>query len=454
MWPNMVSGSSSRICLFDILQADRNNGTSSHTKKPSISEFDPLAELVASTSSSSSKAPVFHTPVPSSPVQVHSRRFSSGRGISNVASPTSPEFGSFVQASAVDDDPLLGAMDSLIDAPPNLDKEHSALTAPSKNEFDRFAEEAKARNESNERRLLDELRKHDSDPLSWLGKSDSNKADEEEKRGLEDEGSTSNLISALREAGSTPIDLTTPRTEDAPFSTTPKSEHVHDQPSLARATSDTSLHDTRSRAPSHLTPSSPLSTSSLGTSFARGWMSTLLSSSHAASASSSPSSVLGSHSPDAPSPQPEGALSTSPTQSRLQALFSRTSTQPLSSARTPSPSSMRHARFMTDGHLPTHAATLPVSLPSGIPTASALAAPGSSPFASHAYIPPSGAPGFAGDRNWNTSGFEFDESKSMRTSVSLQGRRAPTTPVLDVSLAYSVSSVSAFLFVRANLTSG
>ncbi len=57
-----------------------------------------------------------------------------------------------------------------------------------------------------------------------------------------------------------------------------------------------------------------------------------------------------------------------------------------------------------------------------------------SPFASHAFVPPSGAPGFTGDRKWN-KGFEFDKTQVERKSVRLNGRREMTVPVLTVEIA-------------------
>ena len=170
-------------------------------------------------------------------------------------------------------------------------------------------------------------------------------------------------------------------------------------------------------------------------------MSTLLSSAHAAPVSSSASSALGTHSPSAPQDHPASGLPSSPTQSRLQSLFSRSLTQSPPSNRTPSPSSFRHSRFMTEGHLPTHAATLPATLSPVLPTANLAAPTGPSPFASHTYVPPSGAPGFTGDKNWNSAGFEFDESKGTRKSIVLQGRRDPTILVLNSALADSVSII-------------
>ncbi|KAH9900705.1 TLD-domain-containing protein [Cubamyces lactineus] len=56
------------------------------------------------------------------------------------------------------------------------------------------------------------------------------------------------------------------------------------------------------------------------------------------------------------------------------------------------------------------------------------------PFASHTFVPPSGAPGFTGDRQWN-KGFEYDKTQVERKSVRLVGRKDMTTPILTVEIA-------------------
>lgn len=63
----------------------------------------------------------------------------------------------------------------------------------------------------------------------------------------------------------------------------------------------------------------------------------------------------------------------------------------------------------------------------------------SSPFAPHIFIPPSGAPGFAGDYSWNKSGFVFDENDSHLRRLKLEGRKESTTPVLKLEIAEQVS---------------
>ena len=76
-----------------------------------------------------------------------------------------------------------------------------------------------------------------------------------------------------------------------------------------------------------------------------------------------------------------------------------------------------------------------------------------SPFAAHSYVPPSGAPGFMGDREWNTGGFEFEDEgiakrrgriksrSGVGKGVKLVGRRESTIDVLDEALADEVRSI-------------
>lgn len=59
------------------------------------------------------------------------------------------------------------------------------------------------------------------------------------------------------------------------------------------------------------------------------------------------------------------------------------------------------------------------------------------PFAAHPYLPPSGAPGFTGDRTWD-KGFQFDREDVERASIKLLGRKEVTTSVLTVAMADKV----------------
>lgn len=66
------------------------------------------------------------------------------------------------------------------------------------------------------------------------------------------------------------------------------------------------------------------------------------------------------------------------------------------------------------------------------------------PFGTQVYVPPSGAPGFNGDKGWNKGGFEFDEEGVERKrgvekrSVLLLGRKESTEAVLTGDVADEV----------------
>lgn len=62
------------------------------------------------------------------------------------------------------------------------------------------------------------------------------------------------------------------------------------------------------------------------------------------------------------------------------------------------------------------------------------------PFSSQIFTPPSGAPGYTGDRQWNKSNFEFDTERERvsKKSIKLTGRKEMTTPVLTVEQADAV----------------
>lgn len=85
------------------------------------------------------------------------------------------------------------------------------------------------------------------------------------------------------------------------------------------------------------------------------------------------------------------------------------------------------------------------------------------PFANVPYIPPSGAPGFAGDRGWDTGGFAADwdeegiaaeeerraqerEKKKVKRVVKLNGRREETAGVLTRGLGDAVSCIHSLDF--------
>ncbi|GJJ13976.1 hypothetical protein Clacol_008233 [Clathrus columnatus] len=67
-----------------------------------------------------------------------------------------------------------------------------------------------------------------------------------------------------------------------------------------------------------------------------------------------------------------------------------------------------------------------------------------SPFAPHTFVPPSGAPGFAGDYSWNQSGFDFNDNDPHLRRLKLEGRRESTSPILTLDLAEQIDKVVDF----------
>lgn len=387
---------------------------------------DPFSVLTA-TSTVTRASPrnpnsIFEVPAPSSPVQVHKHarrpRHSSGSRADD-GTPASPEFGSFVSVEAVND-PL-----QPLEFSPDFPSVEPVPASPS-GFFDKLKEEAKQRSEMNERRVLSDLKHADeNDPLQWL----SNAARSSSVVGpdcetLPHEDGADLLSSALKEAGSTLIDLTTPLTKVSP--TLPIGLNMR-SPSLdiTNSSSESTKEQVQNMSPS--------------TTLSRSWMSSFISSPRPSPSTSS--SVLVSYSPPstpAIDSQDKGSEGLSPTQSTLHALFSRAQharTLP-TAVSSIVPSSRKHARQATDT-LTTFSST---SVPPGISP---------SPFAAHPFIPPSGAPGFTGDHNWNTQGFDFDET-TLKRQFRLIGRKEGTSPVLDIELADLVSLILllyAFLYL-------
>ncbi|KAH9926650.1 TLD-domain-containing protein [Epithele typhae] len=93
--------------------------------------------------------------------------------------------------------------------------------------------------------------------------------------------------------------------------------------------------------------------------------------------------------------------------------------------------SISSSRFSTISHSaphtrhPTHSESVDAAITHG------------TPFGSHVFVPPTGAPGFAGDRQWD-KGFDFDRAQVERRSVRLVGRKDMTSAVLSIGLADTV----------------
>ncbi|KAJ3482355.1 hypothetical protein NLI96_g7033 [Meripilus lineatus] len=360
---------------------------------------------------------------------------------------TDSDFGAFVSVPATEDPLLL----QLADGEPST---ASAVTSVSFSPlgdlgfFDRFTEGAKAATERNQRKVLDELLEHQDDPLYFLGPppasdvqledraatptpSKSSASEEQEEDVVETDalGSLqplSNSIAIPEASSSTPTFL-----YQAPNPTDPHHPLLLSLVLLLLPQPPMRLSDPEIQpAQSFFVPPSLASSAS----FPTNWVSSLLS-----------------------RPLSSTATVTSNLTRRLSmnnrsASSEDTSSTPGSSSASQSIASLRnHTRSQTYGR--NHHHHPPVSIPphpgvSAPPTLSrshnrTQTSPAlpvgeithGTPFASHVYIPPSGAPGFAGDRQWNTGGFEFDREKAERKNVKLVGRKELTSVVLTTELA-------------------
>ncbi|KAH7924100.1 hypothetical protein BV22DRAFT_1035518 [Leucogyrophana mollusca] len=145
--------------------------------------------------------------------------------------------------------------------------------------------------------------------------------------------------------------------------------------------------------------------------------------------SSSASSLPLSTSPPSVSPPPPGALSrlsSSWVSAFLPSARSRASTS-TSASLPPSAFTSTHSASNTISHHP-HPPLHP----------SVMEITHGTPFGSAPYVPPSGAPGFAGDHTWDkgfSNAFEPENDRVEKKNIRLVGRREGTAEVLSVELA-------------------
>ncbi len=391
-----------------------------------ISDIDPFDVLFEDSSFES--RPIFQNLRPS-PINSNNNS-TAGKAIDSPSSADS-EFGSFVSVSAADD-PLQPSVGEKNDAGRGDGQLIDFKTEPlhSTSYFGKFAEEAKERTRRNERRVMDDLRGDEEDPLGWRDTGVVSSSPTQKEAHLDRPPDTimtqeelttlDNMEIGPTESGKLLVELPGPQ-ESSKVPTPPSF-------SLPRTASDSSIHQARARS-----RSPPPGNISFGSSLSRSWMSSLLSSTRASPARtssprSSPVVISRSSSTDGDS---EGTSTPmSPTETKLHELFMKSQhvkTMPPTSSTVPTV--RRVHRQATDG-FSSHIV---------------------SPFASHPYIPPSGAPGFAGDREWNTAGFDFDSRHQVKT-VSLAGRKGLTTPVLDVDLANAVCVIRSSILLDHMLT--
>ena len=310
------------------------------------------------------------------------------------------DFGAFVSISSTED-PL---------SPPVQGSSSGAPFSPLQNLefFDRFAEEAKAATERNKKGVLDELLEHEDDPLYFLQTPDP-PAHAPLERSTPVPPSTLEQPSLIDlsptaefwNSASLPEVVTPPQNDDGQPSD--DADNVEGRSSRHNnktepATLPTHVLRSPSLPPSPARASEPelqpsLFTSSSFTSatFPKKWVSSLLS---------------------------------RPSQRRT---ASADEVERSSSA-------VRHSPSSSASSIISHS-----RMHSALETSTAITH--GTPFASEPYIPPSGAPGFSGDRTWNTGGFEFDKENVEKKSVRLVGRKELTTPVLTAEIADMVSHI-------------
>ncbi|KAI0665525.1 TLD-domain-containing protein [Trametes maxima] len=355
---------------------------------------------------------------------------------------TDSDFGAFVSVLAADDPLRLGN-----------DSSNVSFSAFQNQEFfDKFTEDAKVASEKKRREVLDELLNHEDDPLYWLqGANSENSSGKSTPQPLHlvPETPSSTGVSLIdldspSEARPKPLvppviprpTVSTPSVSSESSSSASTSQSVQppfipedtlielDSPRTAERERESRPHAQphhastvpHIRSPS-LPPSSPtrLSTPEIqrtqsyfsSPSFPSRIVSSLLSSTIRPAASRGTVSASSSSS----------SYTDDPSASRLPPVVAAAASHLSGFSR-----SAPHSRAAT------------VSEGLGVPSSLDAAITHGTPFASHTFVPPSGAPGFTGDRKWD-KGFEFDKTQVERKSVRLTGRKELTVPVLTVEIA-------------------
>jgi hypothetical protein len=366
-------------------------------------------------------------------------------------------------------------------APPIPHTTRTHTQNPSLDFFGKFVEDAKKKEMTGRGRgYLDELLQHEDDPLYWV-KADGGADNHDEGDGKMDSQHVDGAIRPDTEVSLLDLD------SDIQFATSGGdgngNGHTADHPAKPKlkpfATPSLSpAFPISSRSPPHSQPpprsistqpattriatghepdplslldaTSPLvrspSSSSIPTSssppynslssLSSRWMSSLLSSSQP-----SPPSVDGH--PSVQDIFPSASMSSDDLPHPRQ--------HPQSQSSLPSPTAISTLRPQHAPSFPFTSFTASTSIPSTSTTSSAPSTIShGTPFGSRLFIPPSGAPGFAGESAWD-KGFSndyFDNERVDRKSVRLEGRREMTSSVLEMELVDLVRSyLSSFVYL-------
>ena len=398
----------------------------------------PLIPLPATTAKGEEKEDIFATlfspPTPrASPTQTPEPTVVGRHARHARTESTESDFGAFVSVPAAEDP--LGSGSGPEPAP----------FTPLQNYefFDKFAEDAKAASEKKRREVLDELLQHEDDPLYWLqGASSSTSQTTHHPPAI---SQSSSLGESLIDLDS-PSDTRAPMPANIPSFTldvsamdqsgrsTPRSIQTSSTTSDVLIDVDQPLADPDdARNPRHRTQTSPQHSPKT---------------THLRSPSLPPQSPSRLSSPEIQRTQSSYFTPPAIPASWVSNLLSNTIRAPRVSPSTPpsevsaasifanplQDSSAPSSRFSTLSRSTPHSRAATISEGTSVDTSITHG----TPFASHPFIPPSGAPGFTGDRQWD-KGFEFDKTQVERKSVRLTGRKDVTAPVLTVELADMVS---------------
>lgn len=306
---------------------------------------------------------------------------------------------------------------------------------PSLDFFEQFTEDAKERNAGRGKGYLEELLKHEDDPLYWV-KSEGGGI-EEGAGGLEKAKTTPietslldldlnvdpSVVSTVTGNGIHPDPTLPSKPKGRPFATpslsqpymfsarSPPRSGMSRRPSSPPFpavprhghTHDFAFHTPPVDRSASTSPVVPPSIASYPTgSLTSRWMSSLLSSSKPPS-----SSCIDEQYQPPPQTMSRGARSSS--FDTLDRINSRSQNVP------------------------------PIAATSSTSTSTAIFH--GTPFASKLYVPPSGAPGFSADHSWD-KGFsnDFDKERVERKTIKLEGRKMMTTSVLEDDLVDAIRS--------------
>ena len=385
------------------------------------------------------------------PIQTQNSNLGHAKQVSlSTPSSTGSDFGFFVSVPPAQD-PL---SESMFPTSPTTglqvisDSSRTLTPKPSLNFFEQFIEDAKERNAGRGKGYLDELLKHEDDPLYWVrsaGGGSGSEAAEEEGGGLE-KAMTSCIETSLLDLDlnvDPSVMLTVTGNDNGNVHSDPT---VHTLPSKPKGRPFTTpslsqpyTFSTRSppqfgiprRASSSASTAVPTHSHTHEFAFH----------SHSVDHSASSSFTL----PPPMTSYPTGSL----TPRWMSSLLSSSRPQSSSIDEQFQPSSQtisrgsRSSSFDTLDRINSRSQNIPptAATSSSTPQSPSTAISHGTPFASKRYVPPTGAPGFTVDRFWD-KGFsnDFDKERVERKTIKLEGRKMMTTSVLEDDLAYAIRS--------------